>query len=82
MKRIEFCIIKYYNRSNRKMGGNVFFDRVGGVLAVSRAFGDHALRSLGVICTPNVIRTELRLTHRWLVIASDGLWDTMTDKVT
>lgn len=39
-ERIKYeFYLKYY----RKMGGIVMQDRVGGVLAVSRAFGDHAL---------------------------------------
>lgn len=56
-------------------------DRVGGVLAVSRAFGDHALTIDGVICTPFIQRIELRVIHKWLVVASDGLWDVIDENV-
>lgn len=35
-------------------GGIVLEGRVGGSLAVSRAFGDYALKNEGVICTPYV----------------------------
>ncbi len=35
----------------------------------------------GVICTPHLKKTELRLIHKYLVLASDGLWDVMNDKV-
>ncbi len=63
-----------------KAGGAILYDRVGGVLSVSRAFGDHSLRNQGVICNPSVSRIELRMIHKWLVVASDGLWDVMSEK--
>ena len=59
----------------------MFGDRVGGVLAVSRAFGDHSLSDQGVICSPYINRVELRLIHKWVVVASDGLWDVVAPKV-
>lgn len=65
----------------RKAGGQVIYDRVAGVLAVSRAFGDHSLRQFGVIATPEVLRMELRVIHKYIVIASDGLWDVVSPKV-
>lgn len=65
----------------RKAGGNVLYDRVAGVLAVSRAFGDHGLCSFGVIANPDVTRFELRVIHRYVVVASDGLWDVVSPKV-
>jgi serine/threonine protein phosphatase PrpC len=54
-------------------------ERVGGTLAVTRAFGDHSLRKLGVIPTPHVKKYALRPSDGYLVIASDGLWDIMSD---
>lgn len=65
----------------RKAGGSVIYDRVAGVLAVSRAFGDHDLRPFGVIALPEITRLELRVIHRYVVVASDGLWDVVTPKV-
>ncbi|EGR31339.1 protein phosphatase 2c, putative [Ichthyophthirius multifiliis] len=64
----------------RKSGGNVIYDRVAGVLAVSRAFGDHGLSNFGVICLPDCNRIELRIIHKYLVLASDGLWDVVQPK--
>ncbi|KAL4445573.1 hypothetical protein ABPG74_006124 [Tetrahymena malaccensis] len=64
----------------KKAGGSVIYDRVAGVLAVSRAFGDHSLRNFGVIAQPDITRMELRLIHKYLVVASDGLWDVVIPK--
>ncbi|EAS03169.2 protein phosphatase 2C containing protein (macronuclear) [Tetrahymena thermophila SB210] len=64
----------------KKAGGSVIYDRVAGVLAVSRAFGDHSLRNFGVIAQPDVTRMELRMIHKYLVVASDGLWDVVIPK--
>ena len=54
LKKIEFSIRKKQKILYRQAGGSVLFDRVGGMLAVSRAFGDFALESSGLICTPHV----------------------------
>ena len=50
--------------------------RLGGVLAITRAFGDISLKkNMGLIAKPEVKKVEIRLSHRYLVLASDGLWD-------
>jgi serine/threonine protein phosphatase PrpC len=59
-------------------GGLVFRKRVGGVLSVSRALGDHQLKGEcgGVSCVPDVSVTEVH-GAKALVMASDGLWDVL-----
>lgn len=57
------------------MGGKLVMNRVGGVLAVTRAFGDISLKTHGLISKPDVKKIPLRLHHRYVIIASDGLWD-------
>jgi len=50
-------------------------------LAVSRALGDHFLKqnNLGVIVDPFVSEPfKLGASDSFIIIASDGLWDTMT----
>lgn len=74
-------ILSSINLLYRKAGGGFFFNRVGGVLAVSRAIGDHVLRDQGVIANPFINKLELRLIHKWIIVASDGLWDVMTENV-
>jgi len=64
----------------KKDGGNIFFNRVQGLLAVSRAFGDHSLKDKGVSAVPYIERIELRLIDKYLVVATDGLWDVMEDQ--
>ncbi len=58
------------------MGG-----RVGGQLAVTRSIGDHSLRKAGVIPSPTVHRQPVRSTDRWLIVATDGVWDSLSEKV-
>ncbi|WIA35807.1 hypothetical protein OEZ86_004194 [Tetradesmus obliquus] len=55
-------------------GGHVWWDRVMGELAVSRAIGDHCLRPY-VIPEPEVLMVERSREDEVLVMASDGLWD-------
>lgn len=65
---------------NRKVGGFVMGGRVGGQLAISRSIGDHSLRDVGVVPNPSVKRLIIRPTDRWVVIASDGIWDSLSEK--
>lgn len=53
--------------------------RIDGSLAVARAIGD-ADFSRYVSCHPSVSCRQLSRRDRWLVIASDGLYDVMTNE--
>jgi len=46
---------------------------------VTRAFGDHALTRVGLIATPHVVKHTIKPFDRYLVIASDGIWDELSD---
>lgn len=50
-------------------------NRLCGVLAVTRAFGDYSLKKMGLTAFPEVKKAEIRLSHKYLVVGSDGLWD-------
>jgi serine/threonine protein phosphatase PrpC len=50
-------------------------NRLCGVLAVTRAFGDYSLKKVGLTVVPEIKKMELRMTHKYLVAGSDGLWD-------
>lgn len=55
--------------------------RLGGLLAITRAFGDLSLKkNMGLIAKPDVKKLEIRLNHRFLLVASDGLWDFVNTK--
>lgn len=63
------------------LGGSVVFWgvwRVEGILAVSRAIGDRMLKPF-VVAEPEV-KEHVRTSADWfLVVASDGVWDTISN---
>ncbi|XP_057814733.2 probable protein phosphatase 2C member 13, mitochondrial isoform X2 [Cryptomeria japonica] len=74
------------NRSDERQrieqaGGNVMWAgtwRVGGVLAVSRAFGNRLLKRF-VVAEPEIQEEIIKDDVDCLVIASDGLWDVVSN---
>ena len=56
-------------------GGLIMRGRVGGQLAVTRALGDHHLKTSGVSCVPHIIRRVITHNEICLILASDGIWD-------
>lgn len=59
----------------RAVNGIVARGRVGGILAVSRAFGDKYLRQEGVIAVPEIMHQKITKDDKAVVIACDGYWD-------
>lgn len=55
-------------------GGNIECDRVEGCLAVTRAFGDFSLKKY-LLIEPEITITERHINQKYIIIASDGLWD-------
>ncbi|CAN6326958.1 unnamed protein product [Urochloa humidicola] len=53
--------------------------RVGGVLAMSRAFGNRLLKQY-VIAEPEIQEQEINDELEFLIIASDGLWDVVPNE--
>ena len=70
------------NEYNRiiKQGGVVFGGRVYGQLMLSRAFGDWELKAYGVTCEPHITKINIEDDDKYLVIASDGVWDVIEDE--
>ena len=63
-----------------RAGGIILRNRVGGQLAVSRALGDHSLKSEGLTAFPHVVKRDVTANRdRFLIAASDGLWDVLDD---
>ena len=67
-------------------GGYVIGHRVCGMLAITRAFGDFFLKrkqnvlfeKQAVVAIPDVVIRSRLPTDRFLILASDGLWDKLT----
>jgi len=59
-------------------GGIISRGRVGGQLMLTRALGDFALKNIGVSCLPYTSCHHLKPDDA-VIIASDGLWDVLTD---
>jgi len=59
-------------------GGFVLRNRVLGILAVARSFGDHGMKEF-VISRPYLSETDLKDDDEFIVVACDGLWDVMSD---
>ncbi|CAA7026220.1 unnamed protein product [Microthlaspi erraticum] len=53
--------------------------RVGGVLAVSRAFGDRLLKQY-VVADPEIQEEKIDESLEFLILASDGLWDVVSNE--
>ncbi|CAN4098788.1 unnamed protein product [Withania somnifera] len=65
----------------QEAGGRVIYwdgPRVSGVLAMSRAIGDNYLKPY-VICVPEVTITDRTMEDDCLILASDGLWDVVSN---
>jgi len=58
-----------------KAGGQLIYNRLDGVLAISRAFGDIDLKNKGLISEPHIFKTTIDDSIRYCVIASDWVWD-------
>lgn len=61
-------------------GGIIFAGRVYGQLILSRALGDFSLKKHGVIATPYVSKYYLTDKDKYIVVASDGVWDVINDE--
>lgn len=56
------------------------FGRLGGRLAVSRSIGDYP-KPKGLIAVPDVISFTLDSSYKFMIVASDGLWDVMAREI-
>ncbi|CAI5728423.1 unnamed protein product [Peronospora effusa] len=68
-------------RRIQELGGSVIFWgvwRVEGILAVSRAIGDRMLKPF-VVAEPEVKTFTRTEADRYVVLASDGVWDTVSN---
>ena len=64
----------------KKNGGIVFNNRVFGTLMLTRSFGDKEMKKYGVISTPDCFCHKIRDEDLYIVIASDGVWDAVSEE--
>lgn len=67
-----------YNRIIEE-GGFIKNGRVCGQLMISRAFGDWETKSYGLICTPHVTKLCINKECKYVIAATDGIWDVLDD---
>ena len=49
-------------------------------LAMSRSFGDKMAEDVGVTAEPEIFTTKLGKESRFLLVASDGVWEYLTNE--
>ncbi|KAI3676004.1 hypothetical protein L1987_85600 [Smallanthus sonchifolius] len=49
-------------------------------LAMSRAFGDYCIKNFGLISVPQVIQRHITTRDQFMVLASDGVWDVISNE--
>ncbi|KAF8655476.1 hypothetical protein HU200_061127 [Digitaria exilis] len=49
-------------------------------LAMARAFGDFSLKDFGLICVPEVTYRQITEKDEFIVLATDGVWDVLTNQ--
>ncbi|KAH7365691.1 hypothetical protein KP509_18G040900 [Ceratopteris richardii] len=50
-------------------------------LAMARAFGDYILKEYGVISTPEVTHRHISKNDKFVVLATDGVWDVLSNEM-
>lgn len=81
-KRISYddrATDKNENERVRSNGGIIFGGRVYGQLMLTRAFGDSGLKKYGVICLPHVYKVDIDIEDKYIIIATDGVWDVLNE---
>lgn len=48
-------------------------------LAMARSFGDKSAREVGVVSEPEIFETILKEEDKFVVLASDGVWEFLTN---
>ena len=64
----------------KKNGGIVFNNRIFGTLMLTRSFGDKEMKKYGVISTPECFCHKIKDEDLYIVIASDGVWDAVSEE--
>ena len=57
----------------------MFNGRLFGQLILSRALGDFSMKSHGLISTPSIHKHIVNEKDKFIIIASDGVWDQISE---
>ncbi|KAG5412022.1 hypothetical protein IGI04_008341 [Brassica rapa subsp. trilocularis] len=49
-------------------------------LAMSRAFGDYCIKEYGLVSVPEVTQRHISVKDHFIILASDGIWDVITNQ--
>jgi len=65
----------------KKEGGVILRGRLYSTLAITRAFGDYSFKGevKGLINVPHITRTVIEKDDKYVIIASDGIWDVINE---
>ena len=63
-----------------KDGGKITKNRVQGQLVLSRSLGDLYVKKYGVINLPDISTNTIDYNIKYVIIASDGIWDVVDEK--
>ena len=81
--------ISYEHRCNdpveenriKKGNGSIINGRVGGIISVTRAFGDFQCKDFGLICEPYINKVNVNFNEKnFLILATDGIWDFVNEE--
>ena len=73
------CLVASEVTRIRDNGGIVFGGRVFGTLMLTRSIGDKEMKKYGVLPKPSIKRLEIGNEDKWVVLASDGVWDVVNE---
>ena len=69
------CTIEDEKIRVESMGGEIKKNRVMGQLILTRTLGDLYVKQYGVINTPDINVNDIRGNMKYIILASDGIWD-------
>ena len=69
------CTIEDEKIRVESMGGEIKKNRVMGQLILTRTLGDLYVKQYGVINTPDISVNDIRGNMKYIILASDGIWD-------
>ncbi|XP_058745342.1 probable protein phosphatase 2C 33 [Vicia villosa] len=81
LERIRICKGRVFALNNESDVARLWLPKVDSPgLAMSRAFGDFCLKNYGLISVPEVAYHRLNNQDQFIVLATDGIWDVLSNK--